>query len=85
MATRLRGLVPGVAALAFAAVAAPAAADEAKERPAATENATNAQLLEALLKRREEVARSAATPDSKKQALEFLDRQIAGLRAEMKS
>ena len=85
MRRRLKGLIAGVAALAFAAVAAPAAADEAKERPAAAENATNAQLLEALLKRREEVARSAATPHSKKQALEFLDRQIAGLRAGMKS
>jgi hypothetical protein len=73
-------------ALATGAIAASASASApASRRPAsgitAEERASDEKLLEALVKRRAEVASSATAPESKRAALDFLDRQIAKVRA----
>jgi hypothetical protein len=45
--------------------------------------ATNQALLEALMARRATLAQSAATPESKRHGLEFLDMQIEKMKREI--
>jgi hypothetical protein len=44
---------------------------------------TNQAMLDALLARRADVARSAGNAESRHSALKFLDRQIAGVRSRL--
>jgi hypothetical protein len=48
-----------------------------------SDRATNRALLDALVKKRAEVAQSAREGDGKRYALEFLDRQIAKVRRDI--
>lgn len=66
-------------------VAAPSSAQQPEGKTAQAEDETrvqdvNGELLEALLKRRAEVAQSASA-ESKRDALDFLDRRIAEVRS----
>ena len=54
---------------------------DAKAEAAARDQATNRAMLDALLKRRAEIERSAATEESRRHAIEFLDIRIAQLRS----
>jgi uncharacterized membrane protein len=56
---------------------APAADTKAQDR------ATNEKMLAALLQRRADVVAAPGTAESKRDALAFLDRQIARVRAEL--
>jgi hypothetical protein len=65
--------------------AAPACSPDGRSKAeiAAREKATNRALLEALLQRRSEIARSAQSAQSKRHALSFLDGRIAEVRRRM--
>jgi hypothetical protein len=79
------------AALAFGAVAAigsPASAQGSGAQAAdsrAQDRATNEKMLAALLERRAAIVARPGPEEGKRSALEFLDRQIARVRAELGS
>ncbi|MEA2998976.1 MAG: hypothetical protein QOK17_809 [Sphingomonadales bacterium] len=75
-----------LAAALGSAIAAPASA-QAANPPAsdtrAQDRATNEKMLEVLLARRAAVVSSNGNAEGKRAALDFLDRQIAKVRAEL--
>ena len=70
-----------LACSALAGIQAPAAAQQAPQGQSA--QATNAALLDALLARRAQIAASPGDPDSKRHALQFLDKQILKARSDL--
>jgi hypothetical protein len=84
------GMLRGAALAAVAALGihAPALAQRQVESASASDarsQATNRMLLEALLKRRAEVAQSANGAQDNRAALDFLDRRIAEIRSRIGS